>query len=245
MLSVTSWFVDQLLERGSAPKRVFSIGGSDYSSRVVKWPSITRTSEEIRPIRIAVDLANDDGEFNTYYANAHTINTSCQLKIGFEHGQQNLLNYSEANCGQITNISRHRVDFSGKNNKGSFVAYAFDAGFFNASDWDGVINYRYRFNVTPTNTGTISIGIGYLCDSATHWYDSEQDYVCGTFLYITSANNKVYFYLREGANGTVTQSNAPGVDFNTDIWVDQKIYINSGVHEAALYSDNFITCVQL
>ena len=56
--SVTSWFIDQTQLKTASPVRKFTIAGSDYSSRVVKWPSIRRAYSDIRPVNISVDLAN-------------------------------------------------------------------------------------------------------------------------------------------------------------------------------------------
>ncbi len=82
---VTSWYVDQLNSASSEPKRVFTIGGSDYTDRVNKFPTIKRGAYKLRSPDITVPLANDDGAFNQFYSNLYTGSSSCELKIGFTH----------------------------------------------------------------------------------------------------------------------------------------------------------------
>ena len=82
---VTSWFLEQLESRNTRPKRVFKIGTSDYSDRVEKYPKFKRTANEIKSINININLANEDGLFNTFYHQTYTIPNTCFLQIGFTH----------------------------------------------------------------------------------------------------------------------------------------------------------------
>lgn len=97
MPNVTSWFVDQLTAGGSSPIRTFTMGGSDYTTRVKKWGTIKRTALEVNPPELAMSLANNDGEFNNFYADRYTMVQSATLQIGFTHptsGDEFLVVYS-------------------------------------------------------------------------------------------------------------------------------------------------------
>lgn len=66
---------------GEEPHRVFTIGGSDFSDRVLQWPTISRTSNEIKSASVRIPLANGDRALNGFYDNVYTINNSCELII--------------------------------------------------------------------------------------------------------------------------------------------------------------------
>lgn len=83
--SVTSWFVDQATLRSSTPKRVFTIAGSDYSSRVLKWPTIKREWNAIRPTNLTIGLTNEDGALNFFRTDKTKLRVQCQVRIGFTH----------------------------------------------------------------------------------------------------------------------------------------------------------------
>lgn len=83
--SVTSWFLSQLAAKGSEPKRVFTIGNSDYSDYVVTWPTIRKTWDDVRPKSASVKCANDDGAFLFLQQNKALMASQCFLKLGFTH----------------------------------------------------------------------------------------------------------------------------------------------------------------
>jgi len=82
---VTSWFQVQLENIASEPVRKFSIGTSDYSDRVTRWPRIKRTINDLRSLKIAIPLDNTDGHFNGFYENVYTIPNTATLQMGFKH----------------------------------------------------------------------------------------------------------------------------------------------------------------
>lgn len=82
---VTSWFIDQLSARQSAPKRVFTIGTSDYSDRVRKWPTIKRKWDDVRPQSITLDLVNGDAVLNAIRNNKTLLAETCAIQFGFTH----------------------------------------------------------------------------------------------------------------------------------------------------------------
>lgn len=83
--AVTSWFVDQGVLENPTVKRVLTIGGSDYTSYVTKWPSIARGWNDIRPVSVTIGLANDDQTFNFFKTDKTKLRSEIRLKIGFTH----------------------------------------------------------------------------------------------------------------------------------------------------------------
>jgi hypothetical protein len=83
--TVTSWFIDQTQLKFAGPKRKFTIAGSDYSGRVVKWPSIRRSYSDIRPVNITVELANEDQELNIFRDNPLALLADGALSMGYTH----------------------------------------------------------------------------------------------------------------------------------------------------------------
>jgi len=82
---VTSWFQVQLENVASEPVRQFTIGTSDYSDRVTRWPRIKRTVNDLRSLKVSVPLDNTDGHFNGFYSNVYTIPNTATLQLGFNH----------------------------------------------------------------------------------------------------------------------------------------------------------------
>lgn len=83
--SVTSWFYEQQLSKVTSPLRVFTIGGSDYSSRVMRWPSFNRTAKEIIASRATITLDNADGAMNLFHERLWTFPDTCSVKWGYNH----------------------------------------------------------------------------------------------------------------------------------------------------------------
>ncbi len=103
MTQISSWFVQQLALPATDPKRVFSMGGSDYSSRVIKWPNIKITAQGFNPRDVKLSLANNDGHFNLFYQTQYTMVKSATLQLGFTHptsGDELVTLYS----GQLKNV---------------------------------------------------------------------------------------------------------------------------------------------
>jgi len=84
--TVTSWFTAQSFSKTPAPiVRKFTIGSSDYSSRVMKWPSFTRSHNDIRPISLKMMLANADGGMNYLRSDKTLMENNCDVSFGFTH----------------------------------------------------------------------------------------------------------------------------------------------------------------
>lgn len=85
MYDVTSWFQVQLENPASEPVRRFSIGTSDYSDRVTKWPRIKRTMNDVKSLKVILPVENVDGHFNGFYDDVYTIPNTGTLQLGFTH----------------------------------------------------------------------------------------------------------------------------------------------------------------
>jgi len=85
VLSVTSWYIDQLADRSSIPVRQFLLGTSDYSDRVIRWPTLKRTANNLQTTKVAVQLDNADGALNDFYSATYKIVQTGYLKLGFTH----------------------------------------------------------------------------------------------------------------------------------------------------------------
>ena len=82
---VTSWFMAQAEGKVSEPKRVFTIGTSDYSDRVVSWPSIKKKWDDPRAVTVSMRLMNQDKALNVFYSDPTQMRNNCVLKMGFTH----------------------------------------------------------------------------------------------------------------------------------------------------------------
>jgi len=82
---VTSWFQDQALSKTLEPVRKFTIGSSDYSGFVMKWPKFRRTSNDIRPKNLTIQLANHNQDLNFFITDKTLLTTSYTIEMGFTH----------------------------------------------------------------------------------------------------------------------------------------------------------------
>ena len=85
MVDVTSWFQEKLEHQTLEPLRRFTIGNSDYSSRVVTWPTFKREAHAIKSGKLLIELANQDKALNNFYVQKYTAQTSVEVAIGFTH----------------------------------------------------------------------------------------------------------------------------------------------------------------
>ena len=82
---VTSWFKNELMSGSLQPIRKFYIGGVDYTSRVMRWPSIKNSWNNIRSKSITVDLANDDNALSFIHDSKVNLGLTCYIKFGLTH----------------------------------------------------------------------------------------------------------------------------------------------------------------
>lgn len=83
MYAVTSSFTSLAAGKSAAWSRRLLIGTSDYSSRVLKWPSISRSWDSAVPASLTIDLSNADRTFNFFMADGTKLHASCSIDLGF------------------------------------------------------------------------------------------------------------------------------------------------------------------
>ena len=94
--NVSSYFLSQTLAAAPQVVRKFTIGDSDYSARVVKWPKIKRKWNDIRPTSLTIGLINEDQAMNFLRQDPSNLRQECLVQLGFPHPGENLLTRSEA-----------------------------------------------------------------------------------------------------------------------------------------------------
>jgi len=82
---VTSWFRSTIKQGSLEIKRKFTVGGSDFTDRVTKWPVIKRDFDRPKPVSLSVPLANADKALNTLVNELTLLTTDCFLQIGLTH----------------------------------------------------------------------------------------------------------------------------------------------------------------
>ena len=109
MHSVSSDFLSTISGKSPNIIRRFTIGSSDYSDYVIKWPKIGRKWNEIKPQNVSINLANQEKTFNFLEGTPAQMNTSCAVDFGVEYavgseetinlftGKISRLNFSNAN----------------------------------------------------------------------------------------------------------------------------------------------------
>ena len=91
--AVSSNFQLSALRKNAVWQRSLTIGTSDYSSRVLQWPTIDKVWNNINPSTVLIDLANDDRALNFILSDTTNLQAQCTLSAGFVYPQ--LLQYSE------------------------------------------------------------------------------------------------------------------------------------------------------
>src|SRR5690242_15313678 len=84
-LSVTSWFVQQAAQPYLAPRRRLTIGASDYSDWVLRWPVLTTRLETIDLGAATVSLSNANRRLNSLVDGGVLLTTSCEIALGLTH----------------------------------------------------------------------------------------------------------------------------------------------------------------
>jgi len=66
-------------------KRRLTIAGSDYSSRVERWPTFTSIGDRITAGDISFDIANTDGVFSHWTQNPALMQSAVEVSLGFDY----------------------------------------------------------------------------------------------------------------------------------------------------------------
>ena len=101
--NVTSSFIHQ--SRSKTPAnlvRKFTIGSSDYSQFVNKWPKFKRRWDEIRPINVTLPLANANGTFGFLRTDKTNLQNQAVLSMGFNDGGEEIIDIF---AGTIRSVS--------------------------------------------------------------------------------------------------------------------------------------------
>lgn len=85
MVEISDWLKSQFGNKVYSPTRKFYIGTSDYSDRVIRWPKIRRTANEVKSVKVKVPLANDDKALNHFYEQAYTLVNTVNVQLGDTH----------------------------------------------------------------------------------------------------------------------------------------------------------------
>lgn len=84
--NVTSWFNEQtLLKTPNNLVRKFTIGTSDYSDRVIKWPTFKTSWNDIRPMKLKMLLANGDTGMNFLREDKTLLRQESKIEFGYTH----------------------------------------------------------------------------------------------------------------------------------------------------------------
>jgi len=82
---ISAWLQSQFQKKIYEPKRTLYIGTSDYSDRVVRWPKIRRTANEVESVKIKVPIANNDGALNNFFEQTYSLVNTVSVHLGDTH----------------------------------------------------------------------------------------------------------------------------------------------------------------
>jgi hypothetical protein len=82
MYSVSSSFVYLAAQKNATWQRLLTIGGSDYSDKVLAWPVIERAWDDCSPGSVTIDLSNADRTFNFFLTAGEKLHSAVLIKLG-------------------------------------------------------------------------------------------------------------------------------------------------------------------
>ncbi|MDH5750784.1 MAG: hypothetical protein OEZ59_00015 [Deltaproteobacteria bacterium] len=118
-LNVSSWFIEHLKGRSLSPLRRFTLGGSDYSDKVLRWPSLNFRADTIDLGTTQVELDATGNHFQFLVNCNHLFSTSAEISLGLTHPQSGP-EFLNLYLGGISNIhferggTRIRLQMQGK-----------------------------------------------------------------------------------------------------------------------------------
>ncbi len=136
-LAVTSNFAYGISRPDAEIVRRFFIESVDYSNRVIRWPRIKRSWNDIRPVTAAIGLTNEDQTFNFFQSDKVRVTDSVRIEYGLQDWRHNLMKRSQ----EFDNASWTKFNLS--------VA-SID---FLLNPLDGEIDADYLEENSSTNTG--------------------------------------------------------------------------------------------
>ena len=85
-LSVSSWFAAEAAGPTWSPARHFTLGGSDASAAVLRWPALRTQLGGVDLMTAQIALSNADGRFNSFVSSTGAVlATSCELALSLTH----------------------------------------------------------------------------------------------------------------------------------------------------------------
>jgi len=165
MHDMTSWFQVKLEDSASEPIRKFTIGTSDYTDRVAKWPRIKRTMNDVKSLKVIMPVNNVDGHFNGFYEDVYTIPNTGTLQMGFTHptsgnefitlyiGFLKNVSYKEELCN--LEFRDNLNDFQSRKVGDSDVSVVFSSQIPSDIAWDLCTSYGNLSNIASTNNADI------------------------------------------------------------------------------------------
>ena len=103
--TVTSDFVDNSRLYSSEPVREFTIGSSNYSTRVLKWPRVSKEWNHPKSVPMSIELANADQGMNFLRLDKTLLSSICTTKIGYDSelitvqaGKIDSIKYTKGKC---------------------------------------------------------------------------------------------------------------------------------------------------
>lgn len=84
MAEVSSDFQVETLKKKPTLVRRYTMAGSDYSSRVLNWPTVSTAWDDMRPKTISLKLANGDGGLNYLRSDKTLMEAESQICLGYE-----------------------------------------------------------------------------------------------------------------------------------------------------------------
>ena len=182
---VSSSFESQTRSKSPNVERTFTIAGSDYSDRVIKWPKFKRTWDDIRPRTIQIKLANGDKGMNFLRTDKTLMEGQCLLNMGvvgetiilFE-GKIRATKYLKEDCN-ISIVDKFQ-QLSERKMGSSDVPVNYMSSNYLPSDiaWWAVTSYGGYSNLTSSNNPDIDY------DAFATWagvFSGDSVFVEGTF----------------------------------------------------------------
>lgn len=113
MHNVTSAFISTVSGKSPTIIRRFTIGSSDYSAYVTKWPRIRRQWNDVRAQRITLQLSNQEQTFNYLEGTPSQMNTECAVDFGVEYavGSEETINLFSGKINRLA-FSKANVNIS-------------------------------------------------------------------------------------------------------------------------------------
>lgn len=118
-LEISSWFSETLESGRVSLGRHFSIGGSDFSEKVLKWPNLVNRAGSLELGTVSLMLSNHDRAFDFFIHTPERLTSTCEIKLGLTHpesGEETISLYTgePASLNYLENGNTLRIALSGK-----------------------------------------------------------------------------------------------------------------------------------